>query len=59
MTHIKQSIDVMKNSHHYAYRRDCFTADAISAVIHQALTHLGNKDPDVRLMFLDFAHKHW
>ena len=55
MKHLKQTIDVEKEDpHQYTYRRNRSTADAITAVTHQALSHLENRDSYVRLLFLDF-----
>ncbi|KAI4874104.1 hypothetical protein NFI96_018126, partial [Prochilodus magdalenae] len=50
MTHIKATIDVTVDPHQYAYRRNRSTDDAISSVVHTALTHLEQKDSYV----LDF-----
>ncbi|KAI4891554.1 hypothetical protein NFI96_034005 [Prochilodus magdalenae] len=44
MTHIKATIDVTVDPHQYAYRRNRSTDDAISSVVHTALTHLEQKD---------------
>ncbi|KAI3375380.1 hypothetical protein L3Q82_021869 [Scortum barcoo] len=41
--------------HQYAYRKNRSTEDAISSVVHTALTHLENKDSYVRLLFVDFT----
>lgn len=43
-TRIKKSINITSDSHQYAYRQNRSTADALSAVLHQALTHVENRD---------------
>ncbi|KAL6457442.1 hypothetical protein MHYP_G00344050 [Metynnis hypsauchen] len=46
MTHIKANIDVTGDPHQYAYRENRSTEDAISSVVHTALTHLEScEDP--------------
>ncbi|KAI4881461.1 hypothetical protein NFI96_000613 [Prochilodus magdalenae] len=55
MTHIKATIDVTVDLHQYAYRRNRSTDDAISSVVHTALTHLEQKDSYVRMLFVDFT----
>ncbi|KAI4893871.1 hypothetical protein NFI96_021222, partial [Prochilodus magdalenae] len=55
MTHIKATIDVTVDPHQYAYRRNRSTDDAISSVVHTALTHLEQKDSYVRMLFVDFT----
>ncbi|KAI3351762.1 hypothetical protein L3Q82_020592 [Scortum barcoo] len=55
MAHIKDCIDVTVDPHQYAYRKNRSTEDAISSVVHTALTHLENKDSYVRLLFVDFT----
>lgn len=55
MTHRKRSIDTTAEPHQYSYRQNFCTDDAISAMSHQFLTHLENKDFYVRLVFLDFS----
>ncbi|KAI4881499.1 hypothetical protein NFI96_012321 [Prochilodus magdalenae] len=52
MTHIKATIDVTVDPHQYAYRRN---DDAISSVVHTALTHLEQKNSYVRMLFVDFT----
>lgn len=51
----KKGIDFSIDPHQYAYKRNRCTADAISYVVHMALTHLENRDSYVRLLFLDFS----
>lgn len=55
MKQLRQTTDVAEDSHQYAYRWKRSTADTISAVTHQALSHLENKDSYVRLLFVDFS----
>ncbi|KAI4876081.1 hypothetical protein NFI96_005743 [Prochilodus magdalenae] len=55
MTHIKATIDVTVDPHQYAYRKNRSTDDAISSVVHTALTHLEQKDSYVRMLFVDFT----
>lgn len=55
MRRLKQTINMAVDSHQYAYRRNRSTADAISTVVHQALSHTENKDSYVGLLFLDFS----
>ena len=40
MAHIKDCINVTVDPHQYAYRKNRSTEDAISSVVHTALTHL-------------------
>uniref|UniRef100_A0AAR2JX07 Reverse transcriptase domain-containing protein n=1 Tax=Pygocentrus nattereri TaxID=42514 RepID=A0AAR2JX07_PYGNA len=54
-THIKATINVTVDPHQYAYRRNRSTEDAISSVVHTALTHLEQKDSYVRMLFVDFT----
>ncbi|KAI4888890.1 hypothetical protein NFI96_013359, partial [Prochilodus magdalenae] len=49
------TIDVTVNPHQYTYRRNRSTDDAISSVVHTALTHLEQKDSYVRMLFVDFT----
>ncbi|KAI4876536.1 hypothetical protein NFI96_002224 [Prochilodus magdalenae] len=55
MTHIKATIDVTVDPHQYAYRKNQSTDDAISSLVHTALTHLEQKDSYVRMLFVDFT----
>ncbi|KAI4889623.1 hypothetical protein NFI96_008800, partial [Prochilodus magdalenae] len=55
MTHIKATIDVTVDPHQYAYRRNRSTDDAISSVVHTALTHLEQKNSYVHILFVDFT----
>ena len=55
MTHVKNTINITSECHQYAYRQNRSTADADSAVIHQAFTHLETSNSYVRLLFLDFS----
>jgi len=55
MAHIKDSIDITVDSHQYAYKKNHSTDDAISSVVHTALTHLESRNSYVRLLFLDFS----
>ncbi|KAI4882182.1 hypothetical protein NFI96_005778 [Prochilodus magdalenae] len=55
MTHIKATIDVTVDPHQYAYRKNRSTDDAISSVVHTALTYLEQKDSYVRMLFVDFT----
>ncbi|KAI3373095.1 hypothetical protein L3Q82_006428 [Scortum barcoo] len=55
MAHIKDCVNVTVDPHQYAYRKNRSTEDAISSVVHTALTHLENKDSYVRLLFVDFT----
>ncbi len=55
MAHIKDSIDVTVDPHQYAYKKNRSTDDAISSVVHTALTHLESRNSYVRLLFLDFS----
>lgn len=41
--------------HQYAYRKNHSISDAVSSVIHSALTHLESGDSYIRLLFLDFS----
>lgn len=53
LAHIKNSVDITVDPHQYAYRKKKSVSDAVSAVIHSALTHLEGQDTYVRLLFLD------
>ncbi|KAI4882981.1 hypothetical protein NFI96_015780 [Prochilodus magdalenae] len=55
MTHIKATIDVTVDPHQYAYRKNRSRDDAISSVVHTALTHLEQKNFYVRMLFVDFT----
>ena len=55
MTHVKNTINITSECHQYAYRQNRSTADADSAVIHQAFTHLETSNSYARLLFLDFS----
>ncbi len=55
MDQIKKGIDFSIDPKQNAYKRNRFTADAISYVVHMALTHLENRHSYVRLLFLDFS----
>jgi len=54
MTQITEKIDVSIDQNQYAYRKNRSTADAVSSVVHLALTHLDSKDTYARLLFMDF-----
>ncbi|KAK3509604.1 hypothetical protein QTP70_006797 [Hemibagrus guttatus] len=53
MRHIKTqlppSLDPMQ------YHPNCSTDNAITTILHLALTHLDNKDTNVRMLFIDFS----
>lgn len=55
MTQISEKIDASIDQNQYAYRRNRSTADAVSSVVHLALTHLDSRDTYVRLLFMDFS----
>ncbi|XP_060792292.1 RNA-binding protein 14a isoform X2 [Neoarius graeffei] len=55
MDHIKEKVDINVDPDQYVYRRNRSVEDAISPVIHSALTHLESRDTYVRLLFLDFS----
>jgi len=55
LTHIKDTVNITVDPHQYAYRRNRSVSDAVSTVVHSALTHLENRDSYVRLLFLDFT----
>ena len=55
MSHIKNTIDITSDCHQYAYRQNSLTADAVSAVIHQAFTHLETSNSYDRLLFLNLS----
>ena len=52
---IKASLDDNVDPHQYAYRKNRSTDDAISSVVHVALSHLEKQHTYVRLLFLDFS----
>ena len=55
MVHIRNNIAANVDPHQYAYRKSRSTSDAVSSVIHTALTHLEKENSYVRLLFLDFS----
>lgn len=55
MAHMKETIDINVDPHQYPYRENRSASDAVSSVIHSALTHLENRDSYVRMIFLDFS----
>lgn len=55
MDYIKDTVDSNLDPHQYAYRKNRSVSDAVSAVVHSALTHLENRDTYARLLFLDFS----
>lgn len=55
MRHLRQMINMAEDPLQYAYRWNWSTPDTISAVTHQALCHLENKNSYVRLLFVDFS----
>ncbi|KAI4876824.1 hypothetical protein NFI96_006328, partial [Prochilodus magdalenae] len=52
---VTATIDVTVDPHQYAYRKNRSTDDAISSVVHSALTHLEQKNSYVRMLFVDFT----
>ncbi|KAI4871589.1 hypothetical protein NFI96_021134, partial [Prochilodus magdalenae] len=52
---VTATLDITVDPHQYAYRRNRSTDDAISSVVHSALTHLEQKDSYVRMLFVDFT----
>ena len=55
LAHIIDTININVDPHQYAYRKNRSLSDAVSAVVHSALTHLKSKDSYVRLLILDFS----
>ena len=55
MQHIKDLLPPTLDPFQFAYRANRSTDDAISTVLHSALTHLDTKDSYVRLLFIDFS----
>ncbi len=55
MRHIKSNLPNTLDPLQFAYRPNRSTDDAISSTLHQALTHLENKDSYVRMLFIDFS----
>ncbi len=55
MDQINKGIDFSIDPQQYACKRNRCTADAISYVVHMALTHLKNRHCYARLLFLDFS----
>lgn len=53
ITQISEKIDASMDPNQYAYRKNRSTADAVSSVVHLALTHPKSKDTYARLLFLD------
>lgn len=54
MTHIKDSTSVTVDPNHYPYARNRSTTDALSSVVHTALTHLESRNSYIPLL-LDFS----
>lgn len=50
-----QCSKVQQCPHQYAFRKNHSISDAVSSVIHSALTHLESRDSYIRLLFLDFS----
>lgn len=50
MAHIKDTVDSNTDPHQYAYRTNRSVSDAVSAVVHSALTHL-----ESRTLMSDFS----
>lgn len=55
MAHLKALIPPTLDPQQYAYRHNRCTDDAIASTIHQALSHLENKNSYVRMLFTDFS----
>ncbi len=55
MHKIKTSLPNTLDPLQFAYRPNRSTDDAISSTLHLALTHLENKDSNVRMLFIDFS----
>lgn len=51
---MKEDIYSSIDPHQYAYKKNRSNADAVSTIVHLALTHNESKDTYVRLLFLDF-----
>lgn len=54
MVHKRKNTDINLDLLQYADRKNRSTSDAVSSIIHSALTHLESMDSYVRLLFLDF-----
>ncbi|CAM4597207.1 unnamed protein product [Leuciscus chuanchicus] len=55
LAHLKPSFPSALDPHQYAYRANRSTEDAISTVLHSALTHLDNSNSYARMLFIDFS----
>ncbi len=55
MHHIKSNLPNTLDPLQFAYHPNRSTDDPISSTLHLALTHLENKDPYVRMLFIDFS----
>ena len=55
MHHIKGTLPPNLDPYQFAYRANRSTDNAISTVLHSALTHLDTKDAHVRMLFIDFS----
>ncbi len=53
--HIKDTTDINVDPHQSFYWKNRSVLDAVSLVIHSALTHLESRDSYIRLLFLDFS----
>lgn len=55
LTHLKNSIPLSLDQHQFAYRANRSTEDAVSLALHITLTHLGQRDSYVWMLFIDYS----
>ena len=55
LSHLKSCLPTSLDPYQFAYRSNRSTEDAISTVLHLALTHLDSPKTYVRMLFIDFS----
>lgn len=55
MVKVKSKIDINVDPEQYAYKKNCYSFNAVSSVFHSTFTHLESWDFYVMLLFLDFS----
>jgi hypothetical protein len=58
LAHLKSSFPPTLDPHQYAYCANRSTEDAISTVLHSALTQLDNSNSYARMLFIDFSFQY-
>lgn len=55
MRHIKSTFPPLLDLYGFAYRPKRSGDNAISTALHSALSDLETKDPNIRILFIDFS----